>query len=359
MTDWLDKALESALENLRHLVEIPSCSREEDGTAAYLSRHLDARGISSRRVKNNVWAVNRYFDPEKPTLLLCSHHDTVRPASGYTRDPYRASLEQGRLYGLGSNDATGPLVALIETFASFYREKDLRYNLVLAAVAEEECSGADGISALLPHLPPIDCALVGEPTGMRMAVAEKSLIVVDCTALGRSGHAAREEGENAIYKAIRDIEAIRSYRFARHSDTLGEVKMSVTMVQAGTQHNVVPDTCSFVVDIRTTDAYTNEEVMDILQGLIGSRAVPRSLRRRASSIPMDHPLVKAGLRLGLEAFGSPTLSDQALLSCPSLKIGPGLSERSHTADEYIEVEELRQGLRIYRALLETVLREEK
>lgn len=355
MTDWLDNALDCALENLRRLVEIPSCSRQEDGTAAYLSQHLEARGIPCRRVKNNVWALNRHFDPDKPTLLLCSHHDTVRPASGYTRDPYRASLEQGRLYGLGSNDAGAPLVALTEAFAAFYQAEDLRYNLALAAVAEEECSGADGISALLPHLPPIDCALVGEPTGMRMAVAEKSLIVVDCTAHGRSGHAAREEGDNAIYKAIRDIEAIRTYRFARRSDTLGEVKMSVTMVEAGTQHNVVPDKCTFVVDIRTTDAYTNGEVMEILQGLIRSHAQPRSLRRRASSIPMDHPLVAAGLRLGLEPFGSPTLSDQALLACPSLKIGPGQSGRSHTADEYVEVEELKDGLRIYRALLEAVL----
>ena len=355
MTDLLDNDLACALENLRRLVEIPSCSREEDGTAAYILAHLTSRGIQASRIKNNVWAANRYFDPQKPTLLLCSHHDTVRPASGYTRDPYCACLEDGRLYGLGSNDAGAPLVALMETFAAFYHEKDLQYNLILAAVAEEECSGADGVSALLPHLPPIDCALVGEPTDMRMAVAEKSLIVVDCTAHGRSGHAARDEGDNAIYKAMRDIQAIRDYRFARRSDTLGEVKMSVTMVQAGTQHNVVPDKCTFVVDIRTTDAYTNGEIMEILQGLIASQASARSLRRRASSIPMDHPLVKAGLSLGLVPFGSPTLSDQALLSCPSLKIGPGKSERSHTADEYVEVEELRRGLSVYRQLLRAVL----
>ena len=335
----IEKALATALENLAHLVEIPSCSRQEDGTAEYLLSHLSGRGIAAQRVKNNVWALNRHFAPKLPTLLLCSHHDTVRPAAGYTRNPYRASLEQGRLYGLGSNDAGAPLVSLIEAFARFYPREGLRYNLALAAVAEEECSGADGVSALWEHLPPIDCAIVGEPTGMRMAVAEKSLIVVDCTAQGRSGHAAREEGDNAIYKAVQDIEAIRRYEFPRVSPTLGKVKMTVTMIQAGTQHNVIPDKCTFTVDIRTTDAYTNREIMDTLQGLIAS----------------DHPLGEAGRALGLDSFGSPTMSDAALLPCPCLKIGPGLSERSHTADEYVEVAELEQGIRVYGQLLERLL----
>ena len=351
----IEKALATALENLAHLVEIPSCSRQEDGTAEYLLSHLSGRGVAAQRVKNNVWALNRHFDPKLPTLLLCSHHDTVHPAAGYTRNPYRASLEQGRLYGLGSNDAGAPLVSLIEAFARFYPREGLRYNLALAAVAEEECSGADGVSALWEHLPPIDCAIVGEPTGMRMAVAEKSLIVVDCTAQGRSGHAAREEGDNAIYKAVQDIEAIRRYEFPRVSPTLGKVKMTVTMIQAGTQHNVIPDKCTFTVDIRTTDAYTNREIMDTLQGLIGAQAQARSLRRRAWAIASDHPLVEAGRALGLDSFGSPTMSDAALLPCPCLKIGPGLSERSHTADEYVEVAELEQGIRVYGQLLERLL----
>lgn len=355
MDESIEKSLAAALENLARLVEIPSCSRQEDGTAGYILSQLAARGIRAQRVKNNVWAANRHFDPQRPTLLLCSHHDTVRPACGYTRDPYKATLENGRLFGLGTSDAGASLVALIEAFAAFYHRPDLRYNLVLAAVAEEECSGPDGISALLPHLPPIDCAVVGEPTGMRMAVAEKSLIVVDCTARGRSGHAAREEGDNAIYKAVRDIQAIERYEFPRISESLGKVKMTVTMVAAGSQHNVIPDRCTFTVDIRTTDAYANEEVMDTLRGLIGSDAQPRSLKRRASSIAADHPLVRAGLDVGLEPFGSPTMSDMALIPSPSVKLGPGLSERSHTADEYVEVAELERGIRVYRALLERLL----
>lgn len=351
----LEQSLARALENLSRLVEIPSYSRQEEGTADYIGSHLASRGIKASRVRNNVWAANLHFEAGKPTILLCSHHDTVRPASGYTRDPHVAALEDGKLFGLGSNDAGAPLVALIEAFASFYDKENLRYNLILAAVAEEECSGENGIGALLQEISVPDCAIVGEPTGMRMAVAEKSLIVVDCTAHGRSGHAAREEGDNAIYKAVKDIEAIAGYEFPRVSEMLGKVKMTVTMVNAGSQHNVIPDKCTFTVDIRTTDAYTNDQVMGTLRGLISSEAVPRSLKRRASSIPMDHPLVRAGLELGLEPFGSPTLSDQALLSCPSLKIGPGESARSHTADEYVEVAELELGIRIYGELLEKLL----
>ena len=351
MMESLEKSLAVALGNLSCLVEIPSYSRQEEGTADYIHSHLVSRGIKASRVHNNVWAVNRHFDAGRPTILLCSHHDTVRPASGYTRDPHQARLEDGKLFGLGSNDAGASLVALIEAFAFFYDKENLRYNLVLAAVAEEECSGENGLTALLPEIPPIDCAIVGEPTGMRMAVAEKSLIVVDCTSHGRSGHAARDEGENAIYKAVKDIEAIAGYEFPKISEMLGKVKMTVTMVNAGTQHNVVPDKCTFTVDIRTTDAYTNDQIMETLQGLIQSDAEPRSLKRRASSIPMDHPLVRSGLELGLEPFGSPTLSDQALLNCPSLKIGPGESARSHTADEYVEVAELERGIRIYGELL--------
>lgn len=347
--------LEAALENLMRLIEIPSFSGQESGTAEYIFSHLVSRGISASRVRNNVWAANEYFDAAKPTLLLCSHHDTVRPASGYTLDPHLAVVKDGRIYGLGSNDAGASLVSLAEAFVCFYSRKDMKYNLVFSAVAEEECSGENGVSALLPHLPAIDCAVVGEPTGMRMAVAEKSLIVVDCTAHGRSGHAARDEGENAIYKAVKDIEAIRDYRFPRVSEMLGPVKMTVTMVSAGTQHNVIPDECEFTVDIRTTDAYTNEEIVETLSGLVGSQVRPRNMKRRASSIAADHPLVAAGRSLGLETFGSPTLSDQALLSCPSVKIGPGESARSHTADEYVLVQEIEDGIRTYLKLLEKLV----
>lgn len=350
-----DKSIQTAIANLEKLIGLPSYSRQEDLTADYLFSHLVSRGIDAKRVFNNVWAVNEHFEAGKPTLLLCSHHDTVRPASGYTRDPHTPAMEDGRLYGLGSNDAGAPLVALIEAFACFYARKGLKYNLVLAAVAEEECSGEKGVAALLPHLPTLDGALVGEPTGLRMAVAEKSLIVVDCTAVGRSGHAARDEGENAIYKAVRDIRAIERYEFPRVSDTLGKVKMTVTMVSAGTQHNVIPDKCTFTVDIRTTDAYTNEEIVEILSGVVGAQVRPRNMKRQASSIAADHPLVRAGKDLGLEAFGSPTMSDVALMPCPALKLGPGESARSHTADEYVELAELERGMGVYRDLLEKIL----
>lgn len=347
---------ERAISLLEKLISTPSISGQEDGTATIIEEHLKQNGVKEvNRHINNVWAVNAHYSPSRPSILLCSHHDTVRAAAGYTLDPHAPIIEDDKLYGLGSNDAGGALVSLIETFLYFYDKQDLKYNLIIAAVAEEERSGAGGLTAILPLLPMYDFAIVGEPTGGKMAVAEKSLLVIDCTSKGVSGHAARSEGDNAIYHAIEDIKTLKDYRFERISPSLGEVHMNVTMVNAGTQHNVIPDTCSYVIDIRPTDVYTNQEIMDIIRSLIKAEASPRNMRRSASSIPLTHPIVVAGTEMGLETFGSPTLSDQSLLSCPSLKIGPGESARSHTADEYIEINELKEGLDTYISLLSKIL----
>ncbi|MDD4819883.1 MAG: M20 family metallo-hydrolase [Flavobacteriales bacterium] len=351
----IKETTQRALSLLKELISTPSFSGEEEGSARAIEDFLSYRRVVSHRVHNNVWAVNEHFSAEKPSILLCSHHDTVRPAASYTKDPFMPFEENGRLYGLGSNDAGAPLVCLVETFLHFYHAENLTYNLILAAVAEEERSGVNGVSALLPEIPSFDCAIVGEPTGMDMAVAEKSLIVVDCTAHGVSGHAARSEGDNAIYRAAEDILALKNHKFERVSPVLGTVHMNVTIVQGGTQNNMVPDTCSFVIDVRPTEMYTNEEIMAEIRSVIKSDAVPRNMRRHASSIPLNHPLVVAGDALGLKKFGSPTLSDQALLPTVSLKIGPGQSSRSHSADEYIEIAEVERGIDIYTALLEKIL----
>jgi acetylornithine deacetylase len=298
-----------------------------------------------------VWATNRHFDSTKPTLLLNSPHDTVRPNKGYTRAPFQPFVEDGRLFGLGSNDAGGCLVSLLATFLHYFEREDLRYNLIFTATAEEEISGAGGISSLLAELPPIDCALVGEPTLLQLAVAEKGLLVLDCEVDGQSGHAARDEGENAIYKALADIEWFRSYRFPKVSSLLGQCKMSVTMINAGTQHNVVPSRCDFTVDVRVNEMYSLEEVLSIVQGSVQCRVKSRSLRLRSTHIDEQHPLVQAGLNLGKTIFGSATLSDKALMPFPALKMGPGDSARSHSADEYIHLDEIRDGIRTYVDLL--------
>ncbi len=344
-----------ALALLKELIAIPSFSREEDQTASRLCRFLAEHGVAHTRVGNNVWALNRNFDPAKPVLLLNSHHDTVRPNSAYTRDPFAPVVEDGRLYGLGSNDAGGCLVTLLATFLYYEGRSDLRYNLVIALTAEEEISGAGGIEKILPLLPPISVAIVGEPTQTDMAIAEKGLLVLDCTARGKAGHAAREEGDNAIYKAMKDIAWFRDYRFPRVSETLGEVKMSVTVIQAGQQHNVVPAECQFTVDIRVTDQYTHEEILKVVAAHVSSEVRPRSMRMRSSSIARDHPLVAAALQLGKKLYGSPTTSDQALIPVPSVKIGPGDSARSHSADEFIYLEEIEQGIRTYMGLLDQLL----
>ncbi len=339
---------------LKQLIATPSISREEEQTALVIKEFLSKRGVVFHEKGNNVWAYNKYFDTSKPTILLNSHHDTVKPNAGYTKDPFTPLVEDGKLFGLGSNDAGGCLVSLIATFLYFYNREDLKYNFVLAASAEEEISGKNGIESIVSELGTIDFAIVGEPTMMDAAVAEKGLIVVDCVVKGKSGHAAREEGENALYKALPDIEWFRTFEFPKISETLGKVKMSVTVINAGTQHNVVPDTCSFVVDIRVTDAYTNAEIIEIIKAHVSCEVTPRSLRLTSSKIAKDHPFVLASISDGAQTYGSPTMSDQALLSVPSIKMGPGKSERSHTADEFIYLSEIEEGIEKYIKRLEKI-----
>lgn len=341
---------------LKDLIRIPSFSREERLTGDTIARFLQQRGVRTYRKLNNVWAYNKYFDADKPTILLNSHHDTVKPNTGYTRNPFSPDIEDGKLYGLGSNDAGGALVSLIATFLYFYGQEGLRYNFCLAATAEEEISGINGLELVIPDLGKLDFAIVGEPTLMQLAVAERGLLVLDCTSTGKAGHAAREEGDNAIYKALKDIEWFISYRFPKESREFGPIKMSVTVIHAGSQHNVVPATCEFVVDIRVTDAYRNEEVLDIIRQHVACEVTPRSVRLKPSSIPKDHPVVRSGIALGRTTYGSPTTSDQALLDIPSLKLGPGDSARSHMADEFVYVKEIGEGIRLYIALLEQVVK---
>lgn len=349
------KLADDSINLLRELIKTPSLSREEDQTAAILKSFFKEHQIRFQEKANNVWAYNLHFDSSKPTILLNSHHDTVKPNPGYTRDPFAADIEDGKLYGLGSNDAGGALVSLIAAFRHFYQRTDLMYNLCLAATAEEEISGLNGIELILPELGVLDFAIVGEPTEMHLAIAEKGLMVLDCVATGVAGHAARDEGDNAIYKAIKDIEWFSSYRFPRESEVFGPIKMSVTIINAGSQHNVVPATCNYTVDLRLTDAYRMEEVLKIIKANVSSEVVPRSMRLKPSSIDKNHPIVLAGVEMGCNTYGSPTTSDQALLDIPSLKMGPGFSGRSHMADEYIYVREIEEAISIYITLLNKII----
>ncbi len=346
---------EIAVGLLEQLIAIPSFSKEEDKTAQVLEGFLRQHNISCERRGNNVWAKNKYFNPDLPTILLNSHHDTVRPNPGYTRDPFAPTIENEKLFGLGSNDAGGPLVSLMVTFLYFHALQNLKYNFVMAATAEEEISGTGGIESIWDMLPKIEFAIVGEPTLCNMAIAEKGLMVLDCIAKGKAGHAAREEGINAIYEAIKDIEWFRTYRFPKVSPTLGSIKMTVTIINAGKQHNVVPSECLFTVDVRVTDMYTLEEVLDIIKSNVSSTVTPRSLRMRSSGIPQDHVLVSAAKKLNIEMYGSPTTSDQALIPVPSVKMGPGDSARSHTADEFIFLAEIVKGIDSYIALLNQIV----
>jgi acetylornithine deacetylase len=346
---------QDAIELLKDLIQTESFSKQEDDTAAILEEFFRERNIPFRRKKNNIWAKNKYFDASKPTVLLNSHHDTVKPNPSWTLNPLNPLVKEGKLYGLGSNDAGGCLVSLIATFCYYYHRNDLKYNVVMAISAEEEISGRDGLEILVPEMPEIEFAIVGEPTQMHLAVAEKGLLVLDCIAHGKSGHAARDEGENALYKAVKDITWFQNYKFPKVSENLGPIKMSITMINAGTQHNVVPDTCKFTVDIRVTEQYTLEEITDVVKKNIESEVVPRSIRLRPSSIPKEHPIVQAGISMGRNTYGSPTTSDQALLDCPSLKMGPGDSARSHTADEFIYLDEIEEGIKIYITMLSKVI----
>lgn len=345
-----------AVELLKELIATPSFSKEEDQTAGILCRFIGAKGIEHTRVGNNVFALNKYFNDKKPTILLNSHHDTVKPNFQYTKDPFSPVVEDGKLFGLGSNDAGGCLVSLIVTFLYFYDKQDLKYNIIIAATAEEEISGTGGIEYTLPYLPTIDCAIVGEPTQMQMAVAERGLMVLDCISHGKAGHAARNEGENAIYKALKDIEWFQNFHFEKVSDLLGPSKMNITVIETENKaHNVVPAVCKFVVDTRINELYSFEEVVDIIKANVLCEVNPRSTRLRSTSIALDHPLVKAGLNLGRTYYGSPTTSDKALMPFPALKIGPGDSARSHTANEYIYINEIQQGIELYIQLLNQVV----
>ena len=340
---------------LQQLIAIPSFSKEENLTADLIEQYLQQRGVKTLRKLNNIWAWNLHFDAGKPTILLNSHHDTVKPNSGYTRNPYDAAIEDGKLYGLGSNDAGGCLVSLIHTFLYFHDKTDLKYNFCLATTAEEEISGVNGLELIIPDLGNLDFGIVGEPTQMQLAVAERGLIVLDCVAHGRAGHAAREEGDNAIYKALTDMEWFRTFKFPEESEVFGPIKMSVTIINAGSQHNVVPATCTFTVDVRVTDAYRNEEVLEIIRQHVQCEVTPRSIRLKPSKIDKNHPIVQAGIALGRTTYGSPTTSDQSLLDIPSVKVGPGDSGRSHTADEFVFVDEIKEGIELYIAMLEKIV----
>lgn len=347
--------VDNSIELLQKLIRTPSFSKEENHTALAIELFLQQRGIKTHRKLNNIWAYNKFFDAAKPTILLNSHHDTVKPNSGYLRNPFAADIEEGKLYGLGSNDAGGCLVSLIATFLYFYNQENLKYNLCIAATAEEEISGNNGLELIIPNLGLLEFAIVGEPTLMQLAIAERGLMVLDCVANGKAGHAAREEGDNAIYKALKDIEWFRTYEFSKKSKLFGPIKMSVTIIEAGSQHNVVPATCKFTVDVRVTDAYRNEEVLKIIRQYVGCDVIPRSTRLKPSSISKDHPIVIAGIALGRETYGSPTTSDQALLDIPSLKMGPGDSARSHMADEFIYIDEIKEGIALYIKLISRII----
>ncbi len=338
------------------LISIPSVSRDETAAADHLFAFLSAQGLQPQREGNNIWCIAENYDESRPTLLLNAHIDTVKPVSGWTRDPFLPELADGKLYGLGSNDCGGGLVTLLQTFRLLQGAGDARcpYNLVYLASAEEEVSGKQGIESVLPLLPKIDVAIVGEPTKLQPAIAEKGLMVLDATAHGRSGHAARNEGINAIYEAIDDIQWFRTHRFERVSDLLGPVKATVTIIEAGTQHNVVPDTCKFTVDVRSNECYSNSELLEFIKSHVKSDITARSTRLNSSMIPVGHPLVVRCKELGKTPFGSPTLSDQALMPWPSLKIGPGDSARSHTADEYIRIDEISAAIDFYYRLLGTI-----
>jgi acetylornithine deacetylase len=347
---------EKAINLLKQLIATPSFSKEENETAEIICNFFGSLGVEYARVGNNVYAKNRHYNTSRPSVLLNSHHDTVKPNAKYTRDPFEPVVEDGKLFGLGSNDAGGCLVSLIATFLHYYNDQDLDHNVVFAASAEEEISGVNGIELVLPYLGKIDFGIVGEPTKMEMAVAERGLMVIDCIANGRAGHAARNEGENALYIALDDITWIRNCRFERVSPLLGESRMTVTIIGTeNQQHNVVPPQCKFVIDVRVNELYTFEEMLSMLKDNIKSQFKPRTTRMKPTSIALDHPLVKAGTELGRGYYGSPTTSDKALMPFPALKMGPGDSARSHTADEFIYLDEIKQGIDMYIQLLNKVI----
>lgn len=342
---------QEAISLLKKLIETPSFSSEEEQTALLIENWFTQNKIPFNRENNNIWAFNKYFDESKPTLLLNSHHDTVRPNQAYTNDPFKAIIEDGKLYGLGSNDAGGCLVSLIATFTHFYAAENLPYNIVIVASAEEESSGKKGLNSVLKHLPELECAIIGEPTLMQLAVAEKGLLVLDVKIKGTPSHAAHPNDDNAIYKTIPVMEWFKNYSFDKISEQLGPVKMTVTQINAGKQHNVVPSECDLVIDIRVNDCYNNIEILETVKANVVAEVTPRSMHLNASSIPVTHGLVQAGIALGRTTYGSPTLSDQSVLYCKSLKLGPGESLRSHSANEFIYLNEIEEGVDLYIKIL--------
>tara|TARA_R110002126_G_scaffold289578_1_gene444785 strand:- start:5096 stop:6163 length:1068 start_codon:yes stop_codon:yes gene_type:complete len=352
----IEKLTKSAISLLKKLIETQSFSSEEENTALLIEGWFTENEIPFKRTKNNIWVTNKHFDESKPTLLLNSHHDTVKPNSAYTNNPFEAIVKDGKLYGLGSNDAGGCLVSLLATFAHFYAQENLKYNLVIVASAEEESSGKNGLNSMLPIIPNIDVAIVGEPTLMNLAVAEKGLVVFDAVVEGTPSHAAHPNNNNSIYNSIEVLQWFKDFKFEKSSDALGDVKLTVTQINAGSQHNVVPAHVDLVVDVRVNDAYSNQEIANILQEQSPcTKITPRSLRLNSSAISTNHDLVKAGIKMGRETYGSPTLSDQACLTCQSLKLGPGDSTRSHSADEFIFLAEIEEGIKIYVELLNRVI----
>ncbi|MES2240329.1 MAG: M20 family metallo-hydrolase [Bacteroidota bacterium] len=347
---------QEAITLLKNLIETPSLSSEEQQTAALIEQWFIQNNIPFERENHNIWAYNKSFDKSKPTILLNSHHDTVRPNQAYTKDPFKAIVEDGKLYGLGSNDAGGCLVSLMATFVYFYEKENLPYNIVMVASAEEESSGKNGLNSVLKHLPELECAIIGEPTLMQLAVAEKGLLVLDVKIKGTPSHAAHQNDDSAIYKTLPIIEWFKNYSYDKISEQLGPVKMTVTQINAGKQHNVVPSECDLVVDIRVNDCYNNTQILETVRANVAAEVNPRSMHLNASSIPVSHGLVQAGIALGRTTYGSPTLSDQSVLSCQSLKLGPGDSLRSHSADEFIYLNEIEEGIDLYIKILTDFLR---
>lgn len=342
---------EKAINLLKELISIQSFSSEEDKTADAIENWFTSFNIPFTRDNNNVYAKNKHWDPSKPTLLLNSHHDTVKPNSAYTKDPFNPHIEDGKLYGLGSNDAGGCLVSLLATFVHYYNAENLNHNILMVASMEEESAGPNSLRGLLPKLPKIDVAIVGEPTLMQLAIAEKGLIVFDAEVKGTPSHAAHPNNDNSIYNTIKVLEWFKNYTFNKVSDVLGEVKLTVTQINAGKQHNVVPAKVDLVIDVRVNDKYTNKEVAEMLQKEAPCKITPRGLKLNSSAIDISHPLVQSGIALGRKTYGSPTLSDQAALTCQSLKLGPGDSTRSHSADEFIYVNEIEEGIDLYIKIL--------
>lgn len=351
MEQDIDALYYNAVDLLKEMISTPSFSREEHNVAEVIISCMRKMGFSPDRKGNNLWIRSKDFDSSRPTILLNSHMDTVRPVSGWTKDPFFPEEDGDILYGLGSNDAGASLVCLLHAFFMLTQKKQ-DYNLIFLASCEEEVSGNGGAEAVVPELPQIAFGIVGEPTQMNPAIAEKGLLVLDCTSYGKAGHAARNEGENAIYKAIKDIEWFRTYEFPQTSDLLGPVKMTVSMVSAGTQHNVVPDKCDFVVDVRSNELYSNEELYHIIDKHTDCEVKPRSFRLNSSRISLENPFVQRAIIIGKTPYGSPTLSDQTFMPFPTLKMGPGDSARSHTANEYIHLSEIREAIELYVKLLD-------